>query len=232
MAGEGGADQTFKAAFGGVGGHGALRSITHQPNQGAVEAIYCGFMGELPQHVGFSGFIVNYLSTTHQATVKQPSSNLGSRRPNGAGTGTASTELMGIGLDRDLFNVAVLLLPDTEMPRWRRWALCRFVQDSGELVRLRPAENLGQRLDQSKVLLLPDIGSIVEQRDEAQVLRPRREVAQIVPNSHHVFGYSTRRRAIPGAQHENQRATRLRDMEIDSPVTPRTAGPLCAAVEF
>ena len=69
-------------------------------------------------------------------------------------------------------------------------------QNSGQLVRPRPARHHGQRLDQPKILIRPYIGGIVEQRDEGQRFRPGCKVIQIVPRRQHTSRTRTTNAAI------------------------------------
>ena len=113
-----------------------------------------------------------------------------------------------------------------------RWLSCGFAQHSGELVRPRPARHRVQWLDQPKVLVRPDIGGVIEQRDEGERFRSRYEVIQVMPSGEHVFRDPVRRRAIAGAQHLDQRAARFGPhVEVDRPAPSRPADQLLGAVE-
>ena len=110
---------------------------------------------------------------------------------------------------------------------------CCFAQHSGELVRPRPARHRRQWLDQPQVLVRPDIGGVIEQRDEGERFRSCYEVIQVMPSGEHVFRDPVRRRAIAGAQHLDQRAARFGPhVEVDRPAPSRPADQLLGAVEF
>jgi len=91
----------------------------------------------------------------------------------------------------------------------RRRPSCRVAQHGRELVRPRPARHRRQRLDQPEVLVRPDVRRGVEQRNEGQGFRSRREMIQIAPGGQHVLRDPVRRRAAPGAQHLDKGTRRV-----------------------